>query len=159
MAAPTTTARPTPTGYKLPDGFRTMFAFNFAPSVGLWVTSIKTPGFDGGEEINTSTFHNAEVMTKAAQHLLEVTNLTMKCAVDPDNWNTLFTMVNREGSGTLHYPDHSKTDFYCFLKKYEPEDWEKGKFPMASVEVVFTNWDPVNFVEVKPVHTPSTGTG
>jgi len=158
MAPPSVTARTTPVGYKMPDGYRSTFAAAAKPGLQLWEVSGKPPGIDGGEMINTTTMLNNIWRTWDARHLKTLTPLTFKAAFDPDVWNDLLNMINTPGAWTFHYPSGDALSFYANLEKVEPEDFEEGKMPMVTCTLTPTNWDPVNFVEAAPVYTVAAGT-
>jgi len=65
----TTTARTTPTGNKLKDGFRTLIAFAADPDVKLWEKEVTLPGIDVGEKIPTTDMHNVTWRTYAPRAL------------------------------------------------------------------------------------------
>lgn len=159
MAAPPTTARLIPSGWKMPDGFKTTVAFAIEPGVWLWEKSVTAPGVDGGEGIDTTTMLNTAWRTKDARQLKTLTDFTMKTGYDPDVYITMInTLVNRNGGVTVHFPDHSTLDFWGYVSKFIPDALEEGKFPEASTTVVVTNWDAVLHVEAAPVFTAATGT-
>lgn len=159
MANPTHTVRTTPTGYKLPDGYKTTVAFSRRPAVSLWEKTVKIPGIDGGEPIDTSTMHNAIWRTKTTRSLKTSTESTMKCAFDPDVINDILFLINdRSGSATYWLPDGSWWDFYAALYKFEWDPFEEGKFPEATASIAVLNWDNVNGVEAGPVFNAAPGT-
>ena len=49
MSAPTVTARGTPAGTKLDDGFSTKVAFAADPTIAFFEKTVQPPGFDGGD--------------------------------------------------------------------------------------------------------------
>jgi hypothetical protein len=158
MANPTITARSAPSGKKLRDGFRSLVAFARDPDVSLWERSVKAPGVSGGDPIDQTTMHNDDVMTKAPQSLIEWTNGSMVCGYDPAVLGQILQLVNKEGSITVHWPDGSTLAFYGYLGTFDVQEKSKGAMPLANCEIVVTNWDPVNDVEVKPLLTSVAGT-
>ena len=158
MSVPATTARQTPSGWKMPDGYQSLIAFSTAPSIKLWEKSVKPPGLDGGEGIDTSTMFNLVYRTKSARHLVSLDNSTMVCAYDPDVYADILNQVNREQAITVIFPDHSTLSFFGFLQKAEPGELKEGTFPEITITIVVTNWDPVAFVEQGPVFTAAAGT-
>jgi hypothetical protein len=148
----------TPNGFKMPDGFKALYAFASDPSIQLWERGVKPPGMDGGEGIDTTTQHNVTWRTKAARHLKTLTEGSFTCAYDPDSYNNLLNLVNHEEAVTCHYPDGSAVAFFAFMQKFEPSELKEGEFPEATVTITPTNWDPVGFVEAGPVFVPAGGT-
>lgn len=158
MAAPTTTARQTPVGIKLDDGYSTKIAFARRPAVSFWEKTVQPPGMDGGDAIDTTTMHNTLWRTMSARALITLTESSTTVAYDPRVYTDILTLLNQEGSVTCHFPDGSKLDFYGYLKTFEPSDNTEGEQPEATVTIVPTNYDPVNRVEAAPVLTEVTGT-
>jgi hypothetical protein len=158
MAAPTVVARSTPTGFKMPDGYRALWAFANKPAIQLWEKQVKSPGVDGGEGIDTTTMHNNAYRTKAARHLKTLSDGSFAAAYDPDVIVDILAQTNIEQSITVHFPDNSSWSFWGYMQKWEPAELKEGEFPEATVTIVITNWDPMNFVEAGPVYTPASGT-
>jgi hypothetical protein len=159
MAAPATTTRQTPSGIMLDDGYISKLAFARDPDVSLWEIEVKPSGMDNGEPINLTTMHTVRYRRKGPRALLEHTNLTMKCGYDPicrgqieDN------LIGQEGSITQTWSDGSKEDFYGYLKSAEFSANTESEMPTVDIEIVVTNWDPVNRVEVGPNRTLVSGT-
>lgn len=159
MAAPATTARQTPNGRKLKDGHKTKFTFALAPDICLWEKTLKPPGFDMGDPIDTTTMFNDAWETCAQQALAKLTNGSYKCAYDPNAYNTIITSLKaKEGSCTVTYRDGSTLDFFGGIKSFIPDEHVRGTMPTATVEFFATNWDNTNNVEQGPVLTSVSGT-
>lgn len=158
MAAPTITARTTPTGFELPEGYRVTIAFAAKPAVQLWEKSVKPFGIDGGDPIDFTTQHNTDVMTQRPPHLKKITEITFTAGYDPDAMTDLMAMVNNEDSITVHYPENSTHSFFGWLQKAEFSEMKVKEMPLGTFTVAVSNWDPVNKVEQKPVFTPAAGT-
>lgn len=158
MTAPAHTTRVTPPGIKLTDGFSSLFAFSADPDVNLWEVSIKPPGVDGGEPIETTTMHNVTYETSAPRSLQKLTPMTGKCAYDPGVWTQLKAMINVEQAITQHWPDGSKLSFYGFLKSLEYDELQRGTMPMGSFTIIPTCTDPSDGGEEDPVYVDVAGT-
>lgn len=159
MAAPVTTARVTPVGIMLKEGHPVQYAFARAPNVGFWEKVTKPPGVDGGAPIEQTTSFNVLWETQRARALKKITDGSTQVAYDPAVLTTIInTLVNAEGSITCRFPDGTTVDFFGFLQKFEPQAMKPGEQPMADVNIVCTNWDPVNRVEQGPVITSVAGT-
>ena len=164
MAAPVPTPRTLAlTGFRMPDGFRSLVTLQNSPAIQLWehaAGGVKPPGFDGGEPVNTTTMHNNAWRTKRARKLKEMTPCTFKAAYDPDVLPAVLQQINLEQSITFLYPDGSTLAFWGFLQKFESGGMEEGKMPEADCTVVPTNVDPVGNPggEDGPVFTPALGT-
>lgn len=158
MAAPALTARVFPAGIKMDDGFPTTIAFARDPDVSLWEKTVKPPGIDGGDPVDTNTMHNVAWRTKSPRKLKTMTESTITAAYDPKVITQIVELVNMEGSITVHYPDGSTLSFYGYLQKFEPSDMKEGEQPEASVTIVTTNQDPVTGSEEPPVLVEVSGT-
>lgn len=163
MAAPATTARLNPSsaptnGIAFEDGYQALLAFNINPSVKIWEKTVKPPGMDGGDAIETSTMHNTTWRTFAPRSLKTLTEMTIKGAYDPDVKNDILLLINVRGSITLTYPDGSTEDFYGYLRVADFDELVEGTHPEGTFTIQPTNWDPVNRVEAAPVLTEVAGT-
>ncbi len=158
MAAPTITSRATPTGWKMPDGYRTEVSILGTTNVSFWEKQVKPPGIDGGEAIDTTTMFNDAWRTKHPRSLKTLEPIQIMAAFDPDVYAQIFLLINKNTSITVHLPDNSTISFYGAMIKFEPSEFKEGEEPTCAVTIVPTNWDPVNFLEVGPVFTAATGT-
>lgn len=161
MTAPAHTNRINPsTASKiaLEDGFSSVFAFAIDPDVALWEKTVKPPGYDGGEPIDTTTMHNSEWRTMAPRQLITMSALTGTAAYDPVLYTQLRSLINVEGAITQHFPDGSKISFYGFLQKWEPDALAEGKQPECQFTIVVTNQDPTTGAEEDPVYVDVAGT-
>jgi len=159
MTAPASTTRSTPSGKYLDDGYSTKIAFARDADVEFWEKTVKPPGYDGGDAIDTTTMHNVTYRTFAARALKTLTESSLNVAYDPAVYTSILNnLINQEGSITVHFPDGSKLDFYGYLRTFEPADNAEGEFPEATINITPTNWDPVNDVEAAPVLTSVSGT-
>jgi hypothetical protein len=158
MASPSVTPRTTPVGFKMPDGFKTTYAFADNPAIQFWEMVVKPPTMDGGDAIPTSTMHNIAWRTMSPRHLKTLGESTVQAMYDPDFITGLEQLINFETSVTVHYPDGSAEAFWGFMQKAEFQELKEGEPPMVNLTIIPTNWDPVNFVEAGPVFVPSGGT-
>lgn len=158
MAAPTPTTIGTPAGIKIDDGYQTRIVFAANTTVSLWEKSVKPPGMDGGDAVETTTMRNTTYRTMAPRHLLTLTPMTMTCAYDPNSYNQLIQLINVRTTVTVQFPDGSTLAFFGFLQKFEPNDIKEGEQPEATVTITPTNFDNTNKVEAGPVLTSVAGT-
>lgn len=159
MAAPTLTARQAPAGARLDDGHSTKIAFARDPNVEFWEVTVKPPGLDGGDAIDTTTMHNTAWRTNAARALKTLTEGTILAAYDPAAYDAINNnLVNQEGSISVHFPDGSTLSFFGYLRTFEPPDHTEGEMPKATISFTPTNYDPVNKVEAGPVLVSVSGT-
>ncbi len=158
MAAPSPTSRSTPSGFQMPDGYQSFITFANKPAVQLWEKTVKPPGFDGGEGIDTTTMFNQIYRTKRARHLRTLTDATANCAYDPDALDDLLSLINSETTITIRFPDNTSLAFWGYMQKVEFADLKEGEQPMASVTVTPMNYDPTTNTINGPVLTEAAGT-
>lgn len=158
MAAPVPTARQTPAGIRLGDGFRTLVTFALNPTISFWEIGVTPPGMDGGDEVDTTTMHNLTYRTRNPRKLVTMTEFTMTASYDPNLYNTIFTLINRETTVTVTFPDGSTLAFYGYLRSFEPGELVEGEQPEADITVVPTNQDPTSGTEEAAVLTSVAGT-
>ena len=157
MAAPTTTTRQTPTGIAYKTGFPTKIAFNADPDVSFWEKTVKPPSYDGGDPIDTSNMHRSTYRTKAPRVLIDNGEVTATVSFDESVLTQILSLINVNGSITIHFPDGSTLDFYGYLRSFDIQEMSEDE-PTANISIVVTNWDPVNNVEQGPVLTAAPGT-
>jgi len=158
MANPATTARVIGDGIKFYDGFSTLIAFAADPNVNIWEQSVTPPMVDGGDSIDITDMHNATYRTSVMRSLLTVGEASTSGGWDPNLYVQVISLINVNGSITIHFPDLSTLDFYGALRVFEPQEMSEGEQPVANFTIEVTNWDPVNRVEVGPIMTEVTGT-
>lgn len=158
MAAPTPTARGTPSGIKLKDGYQSLVTFAANPTISLWEKAVTPPGLDGGEPVVQTTMHNTQWRTMAPRALITMTPHQFMGAYDPAIYTSILTLINVETTVTVTFKDGSTLAFYGFLQKFEPAQLQEGTQPEAAITIVPTNFDYVNKVEAAPVLTSVAGT-
>lgn len=158
MAAPTPTARTTPGGIKLKDGYRASVTFATDTDFSIWEKSVTPPGLDGGEPVDQTTMWNDALRTTAPRALITMMPHSFSGAYDPAAYTQALALINVETTITVTFKDGSTLAFYGFLQRFEPQELSEGTQPLASVTIVPTNFDPVNKVEAAPVLTSVAGT-
>lgn len=141
MPAPTPTARQTPTGQKMDDGFSTKITFAADPDVALWEKSITPPGLDGGDPIDTTTMFNTDLRTKALRQLMEMKESSFTAAYRAGTLPQLIALINVLTVITLTFPNGKTWAFWGGLTKFEPGPLEEGTFPEATCTIAPTNED------------------
>ena len=158
MAAPAATARTTPSGLMLEDGFKTLITFARSPSVKLWEITVKPVGYDGGDKIKLSNMHNTALHTFAPRKLKMLTDGSFKCHYDPGALLTILTtLLNYKDTITETYADGTTFCYFGVLNKFERDEHQEGEAPTATVSFFATNRDSSG-VEQTPVLTEVTGT-
>lgn len=155
---PTPTTRQTPGGIHLEDGHSTKITIAADPDVSLWEKTVTPPGVDGGDAIEQTTMHNTTWRPMAPRQLKTLTEVSFTAAYDPDAYNQLVTLINRETTITIRFPDGSTLAFYGFLKSFEPNEMSEGEQPDANCTITPTNADPTTGAESGPVLTSVAGT-
>jgi hypothetical protein len=151
----TTTARNTPDGFKLEDGYQILIAFSENPSIKLWEKTVKPPGIEGGDPVDTTTMHNVKLRTAAPRRLKTLTAAQLTAAYDPAVYEEIMDMINVNQWITIHYPDGSTYDFVGYLQTFEKTALSEGTMPEASATIVPTN--ELEGIETDPVYTPGSG--
>lgn len=158
MAAPTPTARQTPTGIKLDDGHSTLVTIGSDPDCSFWEKTVTPPGLDGGDPVETTTMHNDVWRTMAPRKLKTLTDLTTTAAYDPVIYTQLVGRINEETTITVTFPDGSTLAFYGYLRSFIPDEVSEGEQPTATATITPTNQDPTTGAEEAPVLTNVSGT-
>lgn len=158
MAAPSATARQTPTGLILEDGFKTLITFARSPAVKLWELTVKPIGWDGGEKIKLSNMHNTSLHTFAPRKLKMLTDGSFTCHYDPAVLDTILNdILNQKDTITERYADGSTYAYFGVMNKFERNDHQEGEAPTATVNFFATNRDSSG-VEQVPILTSVIGT-
>lgn len=157
FAAPTATARGTPAGLMLKDGYSTKITFASRPTVEFWEKMLTPPGYDSGDKIAQSTMFNTRYRTYEPRSLIDVTDSTIKAAWNPLLYSTILNLVGIKDTISFTFPDGSTLAFYGFLKSFVPDQMEEGKQPEATLVIVANNRDS-SLVEQAPVETDVAGT-
>lgn len=157
MAAPSPTPRGTPGGLPLRDGFATMITFADNDTIELWEKETTPPGVDGGDPVDTTTFHNVTYRTKQSRVLKDLTAGSFTCAYDPVVLDTIIALVNVLKEITVTFNDGSTWAFWGYMKSFTPQNSTDGEQPEAQVEFVITNTDD-SFAEQGPAVAEVAGT-
>jgi hypothetical protein len=150
----TTTTRVAPTGTFQDDGFSTKIAFAADDNVTFWERTVKPPGWDGGDAIDTTTMFNSTYRTMAPRSLISGTAVTGTAAYDPKVLSEIIALLNVNGWITIHHPNTDTWDFVGFLRLFDPNENTEGEFPLASFEVIVSN--TLAGVETAPVFTENS---
>lgn len=159
MAAPSPTARSTPGGLMLKEGFKTLITFARNPAIALQEVSVKPVGYDGGSKINLTSMHNTTVKTYATRTLVDVMDGSFKCLFDPAVLDTILeTQLNYDDTITETFSDGSTRAYFGALTKFEVDEMTiDGDAPMATATIVALNLDS-DGAEQLPVVTSVAGT-
>lgn len=159
MAAPTPTPRVVPPGIFLRDGFSSLITFANDTDIDLWEKTVKPPGLDGGEKVETTTMHNTTWRTFGPRELITMMAAGMLVAYDPICYDQVIAIINDPTTITVTWMEGSTLAFFGYLQKFEPTDCAEGSQPEATVVIEATNTDHENgWVEAAPVLTSVAGT-
>ena len=158
MAAPSFTARVEPVGQYLTDGYQSLFTFAADPDVSFWEVTVKPPGAEGGDPIDTTTMHNSVWRTMALRQLKSLTEGSGTAAYDPQVLPQLTALINVLTSCTVHNPDGSAWVFWGGLTQFDVDERSEGGFPLANYTVTPTNMDPLGNEEGPIYVPPGSGT-
>lgn len=160
--APTAIAAQTPAGLLLKNGFKSLIVFTSLPTASFWEKvegGVKPGKIDGGAPINITTMRNTAVHTKAPRALIEEGDITVQCLFDPALRTQIRnTLLNRaHDTITTINSDGSTEAAYGYLMSAEFSNFENGKPPEVTLNIVITNID-ANGNESPPARTETTGT-
>lgn len=158
MAAPTPTARATPVGRKLKEGFPVKITIAADTDISFWEKSVTPVGFDGGDSIDQSTMFNTRYRTKAARTLIDTTDGSGIVAFDPAVLDQIEDIINLETTITYTFRDGSTWAVYGYLKSFTPGEQVEGEQPEADIEIVHTNYDNSGNAEAGPAVASVAGT-
>lgn len=157
MAAPAPTARGTPAGLKLRNGWQSFITFSLDPTLGIWEIAVTGFGVDGGDKINNTTQHNDEMRTYSPPGLKDITDGQLTCAYDPAAYQDIIDMINVPQTITHTHPDNTTDAVYGVLKSFVKAAQTDGEMPEATVEFYATNTDD-DYQEQRPVTADVPGT-
>jgi len=158
MAAPTPTARATPSGIPLKDGYQTLITIASDTDISFWEKTVTPPGIEGGERVEQTTMHNTTWLTFRPQELADLTECTIVAAYDPDAYDEILAVLNVETTITVTFPDGSTLAFFGYLRTFTPSENARGSQPEATIVIGPTNWDSSNNVEAGPAMAEVEGT-
>lgn len=158
MTAPAYSSRVTPSVPKMNDGYRALVSFAADPDVGFYEKGIKPPGYDGGDEIPTTTMHNTTWRTFAPRQLKTLSPATGTAAYAPDSLADILALININQAITFHYPSGDAMSAYGYLKLFEPQELQEGQQPEAQFTIVWTNTDPSTGATEGPAYHNNPGT-
>lgn len=141
----------------LKDGYQTLISFSLDADVQMWEKQAKMPARTGGGPIDTTTMHNTDVRTKWPKALAEYGQASMNVAYDPDVIDEIDAMHQQNQEITVTLPDGATFVFWGWIEEFDPEEFQEGEQPMASVVIEVSNLNNSD-AETKPVYTTGTTT-
>jgi hypothetical protein len=152
MPAPTPAVTPhAPAGIKMEEGHPTIVTISANTTVSFWEVSVKPPGIDGGDAIDTSTMQNLAWRTFAARVLKTLTEASVTAQYNVAGIQQILAITNQPATVTIHFPGGAKMAFYGYLRTWDPADINEGDPPTSTIAIQPTNRDPVDGSEQAPV--------
>jgi len=143
----------------LDDGYSTKVTFNANSDFSIWEKTVKPPGIDGLDAIDTTTMHNTEWRTYSPRSLKTLSTFTVTGAYDPDIYDDAAALLNENGVFTVEFPDGATIAFYGAITNLDFAEMSEGTHPEVTITVTPTNQDD-NGVEQSPVMAGDiSGTG
>lgn len=165
MAAPAATARTTPAGIMLENGYQCKITHSLDPDLSIWEIDVGSTGIDGGERIDITTQHNSVYRTYAPRALKSYEPFDVKFAYEAGvQKSQIETLINTKRSGnnasviTETMPDGTTLAYYGYFQKVSFDAKSEGTLPTGSLTIVPTNYDPINRVEAGPTLVEVEGT-
>lgn len=159
MAAPATTVRQTPGGFRLTDGHPTKIAFERDPDAEFFEVSVTPPGMETEDGIDITTMWNEVFETFDVPALARGTEVSVTAGYDPVIMTQAKILNLKEnGSITVTKRDGTTVSFFGYLKSAIPQEMTRNEMPLIELTIFVTNYDPVNKVEAGWVVTSVAGT-
>lgn len=158
MGSPVASARPSPSGIHLRDGYQSLVTIAALTNISLWIKTVTPPGIDGGAFVDQTTMHNAVWVTRDFQTLLDLKESTFTAAYDPAVFTQILNYANTNTTITFHYPDGSTLAFFGGVRLFDFQPLVRGQQPECTVTFTPTNLDPADNTEASPVLTSVAGT-
>lgn len=170
MANPIFVTRVAPNGIPAQNGYQTLIATSLAPNLAFWEKAVKPPKLDGGRHVDTTTMWNVNVKTKAPSSLIDVADISVTAAYDPTQLSRIMAILNKVRQGNtpgcicVTHPaipglTPLQQTFFGYIMAVDPTENKDGSQPDIKLDIVVTNWDPINFVESLPLYRGGTPTG
>ena len=116
MTAPAPTARTTPTGDMLENGYVCKIVFDADPDVDIWEIEVTPGGDEIGDKIDQTTQFNTNRKTAAPPALYDTEDGSILAAYDPAAESQLRLLLGTPTTITVHYPDGSSEADFGWLR-------------------------------------------
>ncbi len=156
MAAPTPTARGTPTGIKLRDGYVSLLTCSLLPTASFFEKTNTPPKMGGVTMIDQTTMWNLDVETAWPGGLWKTGDGKVVAAYDPNLANQILSMIRIPQVITQTWADGSTIAWYGVLIDAEFGTNERNKQPEVTLTFGSTNMD-TTYTEQRPVITSVSG--
>lgn len=142
---------------QMDDGHSTLLLITGSTDICFWEKTVKPPGMDGGDPIDTTTMHNVTWRTQVPRSLVTMTPCNLTAAYDAEMWCTVPSVINVNTEMLVRFPNGDMVGFFGFLQSVEPQDHSEGAQPEVNIVIGITNMD-TDLAEQAPVWSNSTGT-
>ena len=158
MAAPTPTARVTPTGRQLGVGSPVYVTFASDPNIDLWEKQLSPPGAKMDERKDNTTSYNTKFRKFSPGRLATMDDLTVVCGYDPDEIQDIIDLLGVRDTITIELPSGTLIAFYGWLDQYQFSELTEDGEPTVTLTIAVGNQDWDTCEEEPPVIVPGTGT-
>lgn len=138
---------------RIDDGFSTQISFSLSATVKFYEKTVTPPGLDSGGANEITTMRNTVWRTKAPKKLITLADMTFVAAYDPEVYTDILTMLGKNQTITVHFPDASTLAIAGWIDKFIPGELADGTQPTANVTIIPSNLDPTAGTEKAPVYT------
>lgn len=155
MAAPSPTARTTPAGRKMDNGYKITVTIGVDPDISVWEKTITPPGLDQGDMIDTTTQHNADgVRSMAFRAFTTITEGSMEVGFNENYLTQIKSVIGVNTTLTFTLPNLGTIAAFGGVRTFEPTGLTDGEHPTATMALAITNTDPETGDIEAPVYTP-----
>lgn len=140
----------------LKDGHPTRIAFGVGTSE-FGEVEVTPPEVDGRGGIDMTSMRNNNWTTMAPKSLKQLNALTARILFDPIMYSRAFTLINKNRSQQVTFPDGGILSFWGWWNKFTPEGMSTDNRPISVVEVQPSNLNQ-QCQEDGPSYIPGTST-
>ena len=152
MTAPAPTARTTPTGTMLKNGYQTKITFAADADVDFWEIEVTPGGYEIGDKIDQTTQFNTDRKTAAPPALYDTEDGSILVAYDPAAMSQIIALQGTHTTITVHYPDGSSEADFGWLRSFKEGALVINGRPTATVAFSYAGQDSAGNEEA-PVYT------
>lgn len=152
MTAPAPTARTTPTGTKLENGFVAKVTFANDADIDIWEVEVKPGKEDIGDKIDQTTMYNTSRKTAAPPALYDTEDGQILVAYDPANESQIKAIIGQHTTITIHYSNGDSIADFGWLRSFDKQNMVINERPTALVAFSYAGQDSAG-IEEDPVFT------
>jgi hypothetical protein len=129
-------------GNVLRDGYQVLINFSLNAAVKFQEKEIQPPGLDSGGKISQTNQRNARYRTYSPKSLIDVDDIVLKVAWDPQVYSDIVTMMGKVQEIFIELPDTTVLTQYGWIDKFKPDSMKEGTEPEAAVHICVGNLTP-----------------